>query len=75
MKTTATPKNVRNRKTVATTDVSPDDIALRAFEFYRERGGQPGSELDDWLRAERELMAAGVLPSKPRRGGKESQTA
>ena len=32
----------------------------RAYEIYLERGEQPGSELDDWLRAERELER-GVL--------------
>jgi hypothetical protein len=33
-------------------------IARRAFELYTERGKQPGYALDDWLRAERELLAA-----------------
>ena len=31
------------------------EIRRRAYEIYRERGGQPGRELDDWLQAEREL--------------------
>jgi hypothetical protein len=30
-------------------------IRRRAYEIYRERGEQPGRELDDWLQAEREL--------------------
>jgi hypothetical protein len=34
------------------------EIARRAFEVYCARGGQPGRELEDWLQAERELMAA-----------------
>ena len=38
--------------------VSQGDIALKAFAYYCERGGQGGSALDDWLRAERELQAA-----------------
>ena len=34
----------------------PDhDIARRAYELYCERGCQHGHDLDDWLRAEREL--------------------
>jgi hypothetical protein len=37
-----------------------EDIRLRAYEIYLERGEQPGSELDDWLQAERELER-GVL--------------
>jgi hypothetical protein len=38
--------------------VTDDDIARRAFELYRERGGQDGHDADDWLEAERELRAA-----------------
>ena len=37
-----------------------EDIRRRAYEIYLERGEQPGSELDDWLQAERELEG-GVL--------------
>jgi hypothetical protein len=32
-----------------------EKIKLRAYEIYLERGSVPGSELDDWLQAEREL--------------------
>jgi len=32
-------------------------IAKRAYEFYGERGYRDGSELDDWLNAEREIFA------------------
>jgi hypothetical protein len=32
-----------------------DQIRLRAYQIYLERGAHPGQELDDWLRAEREL--------------------
>lgn len=32
-----------------------EQIARRAYELYRERGGQDGYDLEDWLRAEREL--------------------
>jgi NAD(P)-dependent dehydrogenase (short-subunit alcohol dehydrogenase family) len=32
-----------------------EDIRRRAYEIYLERGEQPADELDDWLRAEREL--------------------
>jgi hypothetical protein len=37
-----------------------EEIRCRAYEIYLERGEQPGSELDDWLQAERELEG-GVL--------------
>jgi hypothetical protein len=32
-----------------------EDIARRAYERFEERGKEPGHDLDDWLRAEREL--------------------
>jgi Protein of unknown function (DUF2934) len=32
-----------------------EEIRTRAYEIYLERGSQPGSELDDWLQAERDL--------------------
>jgi hypothetical protein len=35
---------------------SHEQIRLRAYEIYLERGGFPGNELDDWLQAERELV-------------------
>jgi HSP20 family molecular chaperone IbpA len=31
-------------------------IAQRAYEFYETRGGEDGHDLDDWLRAESELL-------------------
>jgi hypothetical protein len=37
---------------------SREEIRLRAYEIYLERGGFPGNELDDWLQAERELERA-----------------
>jgi len=36
----------------------PGEIRLRAYEIYLERGALPGSELEDWLQAERELQHA-----------------
>ncbi|MCC7415658.1 MAG: DUF2934 domain-containing protein [Acidobacteria bacterium] len=33
----------------------PDAVARRAYELYLERGGDHGRDIDDWLRAEREL--------------------
>jgi Protein of unknown function (DUF2934) len=30
-------------------------IRRRAYELYVQRGGQPGSALDDWLQAEKEI--------------------
>ncbi len=49
----------RAAKTIPTTE----EIALRAYQIYLERGGAPGNALEDWTRAERELQQK---PSKPR---------
>jgi len=40
------------RRTVPTSE----EIRQRAFEIYIERGGIHGSDLDDWMQAERELQ-------------------
>lgn len=34
---------------------SEEQIRLRAYELYIERGGGDGNDSDDWLQAEREL--------------------
>jgi hypothetical protein len=40
---------------------SQEEIRRRAFEIYLERGHLPGDELDDWLRAERELQKVALF--------------
>jgi hypothetical protein len=44
-----------------------DEIALRAYHIYLERGCTPGDPMQDWLQAERELSAP---PSKSGRKSK-----
>lgn len=36
-----------------------EEIARRAYEIYLERGSAAGNEMEDWTRAERELMEKG----------------
>ena len=38
--------------------VTEDQIRLRAYEIFLARGAAPGQDLEDWLRAERELQAS-----------------
>jgi hypothetical protein len=38
--------------------VSDSEIARRAYQLHEERGGGHGHDVDDWLRAERELRPA-----------------
>jgi hypothetical protein len=40
------------------------EIALRAYQIYLERGGAPGNELEDWTRAEQELLAKNGEPQR-----------
>ncbi len=35
-------------------------IAARAYELYEERGRTAGTELDDWLRAEDEILGQSI---------------
>jgi hypothetical protein len=35
-----------------------DEVAQRAYYRYLERGGGDGSDVNDWLEAERELRAS-----------------
>ena len=55
------PAKPRSKKTPLTTEA----IQLRAYEIYLERHGAPGNPLEDWVRAEQELLA------KPRRLAKK----
>jgi Protein of unknown function (DUF2934) len=54
----ATPRNsVRN--------LSPEEeIRRHTYEIYLARGDQPGSALDDWLQAEREVQQRDQLAKK-----------
>lgn len=41
--------------TTRTVDIQ-DAIRERAYEIYEQRGGQHGADLEDWVRAEREVL-------------------
>jgi hypothetical protein len=51
----SSPKVTKSRTTLKSP--GPEDIALRAYQIYLERAGAPGNPLDDWIRAERELLS------------------
>ena len=48
----------------ATHQPAQEEIALRAYHIYLERGGASGKEFEDWMQAERELLGEN---GKPRR--------
>jgi hypothetical protein len=61
--------NVKNKKTMRANfekpgthvTITPDqlvgEITKRAHEIYLKRGSTPGTPLEDWLKAEREIKA------------------
>ena len=65
-KSAAPPAAKKSKKTAACQPTN-EEIALRAYHFYLERGSAPGDPIEEWLRAERELKE---LPKKPRRKSK-----
>jgi len=47
-----------------------EEIQLRAYELYVNRQGAPGDPLEDWVRAEREL-----LEKTPKNGRSKNKAA
>jgi hypothetical protein len=47
-----------NRASKAKAKPTQDDIALRAYHIYLERGGTAGDPMRDWLQAEQELLGS-----------------
>src|SRR5579863_3140999 len=45
----------RANSSMAQSASTTDEIARRAYEIYLKRGSGPGLDVEDWLRAEREL--------------------
>ena len=46
---------------------SREEIACRAYELYLQRSGEQGKDVEDWVRAEKELSDEPVAgTAKPR---------
>lgn len=46
-------------------ELSKEDIAQRAYQLYITRGCEPGKDVEDWVRAEKELAGeVAVGPAK-----------
>ena len=45
----------KEKETSFPTGATFEQIAVRAYQIYQERGDNPGSDIDDWLEAERQL--------------------
>jgi hypothetical protein len=63
-KTRKSPSPEAKKPRAAKIHPTTEEIALRAYQIYLERSGAPGNALDDWTRAERELLEKS---SRPRR--------
>ncbi len=54
-------------------ELSGDEIARRAYELYLQRGGEHGKDVEDWVRAEKEMRdepiaeTTGMRPIQPGR--------
>jgi Protein of unknown function (DUF2934) len=55
---------VRKPRKTAKSLPTHEEIALRAYMIYLERNGAPGNPLEDWTRAERELIAGNAKPRR-----------
>jgi hypothetical protein len=46
-------------------ELAKEDIAHRAYDLYVRRGSGPGKDIEDWVRAEKELTVEVVeTPAK-----------
>jgi hypothetical protein len=45
---------------------SKEDVAHRAYELYTQRGCQPGRDVEDWIRAEKELSDEPIARAETR---------
>ena len=61
-KTRKSPSPKEKKAPAVSVHPTSEEIALRAYHIYLERNGAPGNPLDDWTRAERELLDATPKP-------------
>jgi hypothetical protein len=52
-----TPRPAAQKVELKPPTITENDLRDRAYEIYLKRGLNPGSEIGDWLQAERELKA------------------
>ncbi len=62
----------RSQPTVRLVPVADAEIARRAFELYVARGREDGRDIDDWLRAERELSTPKSVAAREARHAKDA---
>jgi len=55
-KTRESSSPTEHKTRVTKNQLTQEQIALRAYHIYLERGGIPGYEFEDWTEAERQLI-------------------
>jgi hypothetical protein len=55
-------------------ELSKEEITHRAYEIYVQRGGEPGRDVEDWVRAEEELGAEPLVTPAKTGSARASQT-
>jgi hypothetical protein len=72
-RTNGTGSSPRTKKSSTKKFSTHEQIQLRAYEIYLERNGAPGNPTEDWVRAEREVLAAAAAqPAKPKRSSRKT---
>jgi predicted dinucleotide-utilizing enzyme len=77
------PRINRSREVNKEDDALRQRIAEKAYELYQQRGHAHGSDLDDWLEAERQVLSEAASQTKMnsktlssrRRRSKEKRTS
>jgi hypothetical protein len=64
---TTTSEAPKKPRQAAKTVPTHDEISVRAYQIYQERGYTPGDPMQDWLQAERELAG------KPRKASRKTK--
>jgi hypothetical protein len=54
---------------------SSDEVARLAYELYLQRGGEHGKDVEDWLKAEKELSGEPVAETAKTRATQASLSA
>ena len=54
----ATARQARSFAHIKRSEPTNEQIAARAYEIYLTRGASSGSDVEDWLQAERELRGS-----------------
>ncbi|HUN63075.1 MAG TPA: DUF2934 domain-containing protein [Candidatus Sulfotelmatobacter sp.] len=63
-KSKAAPAEPAKKTRAVVTSPTYEEIALRAYHIYLERGCTSGDPMQDWLRAEQELLEAAKKPKR-----------